>query len=259
MCMFDIVPLNGYPQKVLVPNGSLQLKWTYLFSGDRDVLQWHWNMGITTLDKYFHSEWVPLLKMMIWAWISWVRLMKSLGYLQWDQRHSYTAKISDGLTERELLKRCCFGWSSSPLGDMFGSVMRELLGRNLRPVNEFSKTSFPCSLSSFTEGETRRPILNQGSLTIMMTMIMIIMVITMKIIIDVVLALVHFQEYHKLERKTQEAEQEIKTMRLECKKRRRMIEIQQNCLFNRKDPTSFEKVSLPNALWLVEHIEIGID
>ncbi|XP_059082383.1 uncharacterized protein LOC131879907 [Tigriopus californicus] len=52
------------------------------------------------------------------------------------------------------------------------------------------------------------------------------------------------KEHHKLERKTQEAEQEIKSMRVECKKRRKMIEIQQNCLLNRKDPTSFEKCGL---------------
>ena len=50
------------------------------------------------------------------------------------------------------------------------------------------------------------------------------------------------QEYSLLEQSSSAAREEVKNLRLECKRRRKMIEVQQNCIYQGKDPTTFEKV-----------------
>lgn len=51
------------------------------------------------------------------------------------------------------------------------------------------------------------------------------------------------QAYANQERRSKALEKEVKQLRFECRKRRKMIEIQQNCIFEGKDPSSFEKVN----------------
>lgn len=45
-----------------------------------------------------------------------------------------------------------------------------------------------------------------------------------------------------MEKRCRSLDKEVKHLRSECAKRRRMIELQQNCLHQGKDPTTFQKV-----------------
>ena len=50
------------------------------------------------------------------------------------------------------------------------------------------------------------------------------------------------QEYSGVEKRLAERESEVKQLRFECKRRRKMIEMQQNCIYQGKDLSEFGKV-----------------
>ena len=56
------------------------------------------------------------------------------------------------------------------------------------------------------------------------------------------------KEYAKMEKRLSKREMQIRSLSQECRKRRKLIEQQQNTIYQGKDPTQFQKVTLMNLL-----------